>query len=385
MYQLFLFDALGDGKAQALRSTIEARVRELHLDPAAEFEFLSPGDLARLKIEAVRVGVLLTNSSAGQAFANEVKVLLDSPAVVIPAVLAVEDFHEKVPEVLRPTNALTLDKGDQDVEKLAGRVLELFGLLRKRRRLFISYKRTESSPAAQQLYHVLDERSYDVFLDTLSVQSGDDFQEQLWHRMSDADIVILLYTPSIHTNRWTREEVQKATGMKITVLQLIWPCMKRDPVTSGFEALYLCDDDFDRAHPGQLKAQKATEIAVLVEKLRARSQANRQAELIGTLRERAEKHSLTTAVQPARYVDVFKDETTFSRVIPTVGVPDSESFQTGTGALAPVLGKTPKQIVLLYESLTVAKAWRAHLDWLDGYLPVRTVKAVEVDQWLANL
>src|SRR5205823_1243043 len=113
-------------------------------------------DMARLKIDAVRVGVLFTNSAAGKAFANEVKVLLDSPAVVIPAVLSVEDFQDKVPEILRPTNGLTLDKGDPDVEKLAARVLELFGLLRKRRRLFISYKRTESSPAAQQLYHLLD-------------------------------------------------------------------------------------------------------------------------------------------------------------------------------------------------------------------------------------
>jgi hypothetical protein len=66
-----------------------------------------------------------------------------------------------------------------------------------------------------------------------------------------------------------------------------------------------------------------------------------------------------------------------------VGVPDSESFQLP--ALAPAGGVAPKQVVLLYDSLNVTAAWRAHLDWLQTYVPVKTVKVFEVDRWLDTL
>jgi hypothetical protein len=113
------------------------------------------------------------------------------------------------------------------------------GLLRKRRRLFISYKRTESAMVAQQLYHALDERGFDVFLDTLSVRPAEQFQEHLWHRMTDSDVVILLYTKSAHASGWVEQEIERANGMKITVVQLIWPGVSRDPTTLLFEPVYL--------------------------------------------------------------------------------------------------------------------------------------------------
>jgi hypothetical protein len=171
--------------------------------------------------------------------------------------------------------------------------------------------------------------------------------------------------------------------MKITVLQVIWPGVARDSSTEMFEALYLKAGDFDPQHPGELTAQKTVEICTLVESLRARSLANREAELIGTLLDRAAKHTLGTAIQTSRYVDVRCDEKKFTRVIPAVGVPDSETFQEG--ACAPVQGTAPSQIVLLYDSLNVATAWRTHLDWLHEFLPVKTVKAIEVDRWLSSL
>lgn len=382
MYQVMILDATGR-KGATLQATLEARVRDLNLDPIREFEFLGPGDLNRLRVDAGRVGVLFSDDAAGQGFASHAQALLDSPAVVIPVVSALEDFASKVPANLAATNGMKLDPADSGFEKVAALVLELLGLLRKRRRLFISYRRTESSGVAQQLYHSLDERSFDVFLDTLSVRAADEFQEQLWHRMADSDVVVLLYTQSIHSSGWVEKEIDRASGMKITVLQLVWPGVKRDPRTELFEPLYLQQDDFDPARPGELKAGKCASICTLVEGLRARSLANRQAELIGTLRDCAAKRRLTIAVQPTRFVDVYCDANSFARVIPAIGVPDSESFHAG--ALAPVDGNVPKQVVLLYDSLNVAKGWRTHLDWLHAYLPVKTIKSIEVDQWLATL
>jgi hypothetical protein len=384
MYQIAILDAIGD-KGAVLRSTLESRVKDLRLDPKLDFEFLTLGELGHLRTDSAKVGVLFSDNSEGQQLAPQVERLLDSTAILIPVVDSFDDFASKVPAALKASNGMRLDPGDPGLENVAGLVLELLGLLRKRRRLFISYKRTESSAVAQQLYHALDERSFDVFLDTLSVRAADLFQEQLWHRMADSDVVVLLYTASIHSSGWVEKEIERANGMKITVLQVIWPNVRREPKTSLFEPLYLDEDDFDTNSSGQLSPAKSVEICALVETLRARSLANRQAELIGTLRERAADHKLETTIQPNRCVDVRCNdkERTFTRVFPAVGIPDSETFHAD--ALTPSRGATPKQIVLLYDALNVAPHWKTHLDWLHQYLPVKTVKVFEVDRWLSGL
>jgi hypothetical protein len=382
MYQIAILDAMA-GQAVILGGTLQARFRDLGLDPSRDLEFLDENQLGLLRADCGRVGVLFSKGPDGQRFAAAVRTLLDSPAVVVPVVASLTGFKDMVPSELYSTNGMELDPADPDREKIAALVLELLGLLRKRRRLFISYKRTESAAVAQQLYHALDERTFDVFLDTLSVRPAEQFQEQLWHRMTDSDVVILLYTQSVHQSGWVEQEIERANGMKITVVQLIWPGVPRDPKTQLFEPLYLDFADFDPECPGRLTASKASSICTLVESLRASSLARREAELVGTLRDRAAKHQLTTAVQPIRHVDVHCSARNFARVIPSVGVPDSEAIHAC--ALAPVDGVQPGQIVLLYDSFNVTKTWTLHLDWLGGHLPVKTLKVFEVDTWLNNL
>ncbi|HYM76871.1 MAG TPA: toll/interleukin-1 receptor domain-containing protein [Candidatus Dormibacteraeota bacterium] len=382
MYQIAILDALGN-KAGVLRSTLESRLRDLKIVPETDAEFLDENNLHRLRTDCRRVGVLFSDGPAALQFAAQVQILLDSPAVVLPAVSSLTDFSSKVPPALQATNGLELDPVDANLEKVAGFVLELLGLLRKRRRLFISYKRSESAAVAQQLYHALDERSFDVFLDTLSVRPADDFQEQLWHRMTDSDVVILLYTQSVHRSGWVEKEIDRAIGMKISVLQLIWPGVARDRKTELFEPWYLNPADFGVTPGDRVVESEILKICSMVESLRASSLARREAELVGTLRDRAEKQQMTTSVQPSRFVDLHCDAGTFVRVIPSVGVPDSEGLQAC--ALAPVDGVHPKQVVLLYDSLNVTASWKAHLDWLSGYLPVRMLKVFELDPWLSTL
>jgi hypothetical protein len=383
MYQIAILNAMS-GKGSILRATVEARVRDLNLDPATDVEFLDAATLQKLDPDSARVGILFSDGASGTAFEDEVRTILDSPAVVIPVVDSTVGYPAKVPAALHSTNGFAIDPADTHLESVAGLVLEVLGLLRRRRRLFISYKRSESAAAAQQLYHALDSRSFDVFLDTLSVRAADQFQEQLWHRMADSDVVVLLYTASIHSSGWVSQEIERASGMKITVLQLIWPGVTRDPQTQLFEPLYLQPGDFDDpVHFGGLTSLKAAEVCALIESLRAKSNSRRQSELVGALREGAAKHGITTAVQPSRHIDVHLPAGGFARVVPAVGVPDSESFQAS--ALAPPGGAGPSEVVLLYDALNVTPAWREHLDWLTNHLPVKTVKLFEMEGWLAGL
>ena len=107
---------------------------------------------------------------------------------------------------------------DKRLDAITNLVLENLGLLRRTRRLFISYRRSNSSHEALQLRHELDARGYDVFLDTHSVPRGDDFQEVLWHRLADSDVVVMLDTPGFMTSRWTKEELAQAEAMTIGMI-----------------------------------------------------------------------------------------------------------------------------------------------------------------------
>ena len=52
---------------------------------------------------------------------------------------------------------------DADVARLVSIAFENLHLLRLERRLFISYRRAESTDVAIQLFEALDERGFDVF------------------------------------------------------------------------------------------------------------------------------------------------------------------------------------------------------------------------------
>ena len=381
-YQVAIFDAVGSNGA-VLEQTLRKRIADLGIDPT-QLQFLDEGTLRELDPKLPCVGVLFTNDERGRDFAHEVELVLGIGATVVPVIDAVENFPPKVPDALRPINALQVGPQDPEREAVAALILELLGLMRSHRRLFISYRRTESATAALQLHGRLDARSFDVFLDTLSVRPADRFQETLWHRMADADLVVLLYTQSVLESGWVAEELDRASGMGITVLQVIWPEVKRDRRTELLEPRYLKTEQFEDEACTRLEPAALDDLAVEVERLRARALAAREALLVGNLCDLARLSGLEPTVQPTRYVDLrcLNDGAT-TRVIPALGVPDALAVQQC--ALLPEMAIKPSSVVLLYDALSVAKSWLEHLTWLDGYLPVKTVKTENLTTWLPTI
>jgi len=64
-----------------------------------------------------------------------------------------------------------------DINSVVNHILEGFDLLRRKRRIFISYKRSETTVIAWQLYQYFESRNFDVFLDTHTVTRGYEFQK----------------------------------------------------------------------------------------------------------------------------------------------------------------------------------------------------------------
>jgi hypothetical protein len=151
--------------------------------------------------------------------------LIEDDALILPIVPDINSFLKCVPKELANINGIELTK-EQEIDKLVSSILEGLSLLRLSRRLFISYKRDESSRVAIQLYEQLEKAGFDVFLDTHSIRPGEEFQNELWHRLADTDVVVLLNTPNFLKSQWTTEELAKANSMSIGIVQLIWPTHK---------------------------------------------------------------------------------------------------------------------------------------------------------------
>jgi hypothetical protein len=118
-------------------------------------------------------------------------------------------------DTIRHVNVLELGPGGAGIGRVATLVLETFRLLRRERRLFISYRRVDAQPLAERLYDALDARGFDVFIDVRSVPPAVDFQSELWHRMSDSDWAFRLVQE--RGNRHKQEAISESQTCGATV------------------------------------------------------------------------------------------------------------------------------------------------------------------------
>jgi hypothetical protein len=91
------------------------------------------------------------------------------------------------------------------------------------RRLFLSYRRLETSSVALQLREHLSRRAFDVFLDRFSVPPADDFQRRIDIELSDKAFVLLLESRSAVGSPWVQHEVAYALSHGISLLALCMP------------------------------------------------------------------------------------------------------------------------------------------------------------------
>lgn len=304
------------------------------------------------------------------------KELLLASAPVIPTVTAEADFGRQIPGYLQPTNGLMRRDDDPDMTELAAALLECVGLLRRQRRVFVSYRRIESRAAALQLHDLLAARGFDVFLDTHNIRPGDPFQDVLWHRLVDSDVMVMLDTPGYFDSRWTRQEIGRARAKDIQVLRVIWPEHKPNKLTDLAETVYLNADELE-GPDGPITAAVAEMIVLHVERLRSRSIAARYMSITGKLRADVEKIGASVegvGAHRAIAVRLLDDRKIWA--YPIVGVPTAEILNdVADKARRADQREVP---VLVYDHVGIREAWSAHLQWLDGQ--IRAVRAIKVSE-----
>jgi TIR domain len=320
--------------------------------------------------------------------------LLTDGALVIPVVADTKRFGILVPPQIAHLNGISFPDCGAELERLSARVLEGFGLLRERRRLFISYRRVETSGVAAQLYEALDAGGFDVFLDTHGVLlPGEPFQDILWHRLADTDVALVLDSPGFLASRWTEEELARANTSNIQILQVLWP-NQMEGATAAFSIFHpLSLGDFNGAETlgpaARLLDSCVGAIVDSVEGLRARAIGARQAFLVREFVIEARKAGLTVHTTLERTLVVSAPSGDKVLVQPAIGVPDAQRYETleqlhrrevSTGRAY----SCPP--VLLYDQTGIRNRWLKHLDWLNDNLTcVRSISLMDAKSWLSNL
>ncbi len=315
---------------------------------------------------------------------NEIKRLIEDRTMILPVYFTEKKFEDQIPKCLHQQNGMLYE--EEKDNKIVNLILEAFSLLRSSRKIFISYKRSESSSVAIQLYEALEKNNFNVFLDTHSILPGKLFQDELWHRMTDCDAIIVLNTPGFLSSEWCKEEIAEANSKQIGIIQLVWPNHTLEKMAELCVPINLKDSDFDNNIPNNSNKSKLTDkfimkLTEIVESTRARNLAARQDSLITEFLNLAKKHHRIMHIQPERYISEKTDDV--HRIfIPTIGIPQSFDCNRSEKYINEILKKEVDNIYLIYDDFRIKDKWLEHLDWLNQYLSVKTLKKQDFYKWL---
>ncbi len=336
------------------------------------------------------IALYFGKKDSANASANSIRFLLDNNIPIIPIYEQGCDFNEVTPVTLANYNGFAIC-GD-NISLITSIILEEFRLFRKTRKIFISYRRSDSSEVAIQLFEALERCNYDVFLDTHSIRTGDDFQKELFHRMTDCDVIVMLNTKGFMDSPWCKAEKLEASYKKIGIIQLVWPDSYINRNDELYEALYLAKSNF--RNDRKLKNNCVNRTIEAIESIRARSLVARQKELRDFFMYKAGLLGLNFSIQrdlkfnhisyrfDASYIIQHLQNFKLRVFIPAVCIPTSYDYHYFNELLSLDL----EEVYILYENSRIRKEWINHLSWLNNNLniKVKTLKKGEIYTWLRD-
>ena len=314
------------------------------------------------------------------------KVVVDA-ALVLPIVQgSLDSFNQCVPEIISTYNGLAVSEQDKDVkvEKVANNILEAFSLLRKNRRVFISYKRDESTSVAIQLYEALERSGFDVFLDTHNIRPSEPFQDELWHRMADSDVVVLLNTSNFLGSKWTTKELATANKLLLGMVVVSWPehSIKHHKDAEISFPIELKANDFNNKNE-RLNSNVVDEIIKNVESIRARTLAARRDNLISNFMKMAKSKGCNPQLDSYKIISMTKNDEEIV-LVPAVGIPNSLNYESSSIFIEEIRNKKYEHVYILFDETCIRDYWLKHLKWLDSSLAVETLSILRVQKWLTN-
>lgn len=357
LYEIALFGEPSKAHLKEFKSEVKKALDEFRLEIGVHVSVQE--NPASFKPSQRTCAVALYFGHAGGS-RDDLKGRIDvSEMTVLPVASTALAVGTEIPKPLQALNCLFLDQ--HGMQRVVTATLECLGLLRTQRKLFLSYRRSEATKVALQLFSELSARGYEIFLDTHNLPPADDFQETLWHRLCDVDVMVMLETKTYFASRWTTEEFGKALAKNIGVLRIQWPDATPNIHTGTSSRVELIKHDFSFAK--RLTPLAIARIADQLERFRSMSLAVRRLAIASHLQEQVERiggkilgigpHFSTTVLLPGNRTITIH---------PVLGVPDATSAQE---SIQRAVSGAP---AVLFDHVGIRRSWMDHLDWLGRNL-----------------
>ena len=380
-YQICLLGDV-DTIADQVQEYVVKQVNDLGLDQD-HIVFLDESSVASRERKAPCAAIFFGYSGANTNPHEELDPLVEDSLLIVPIVDDLEKYASLTPKNLKEYNGRQNPDGYQQA---CLRVLEHFRLLRSERRLFISYKRKDTSAIAHQLYDAFDQSGYDVFLDTRSVRGGEIFQDVLWHRMADSDVVVLLDSPNFRDSQWTEMEYARALSSDIHIQHLLWPGVQSQSDSALDEFLPLTEADFQSAKTegpeALLDLETINDIVASTEHSRARALAARNMALIDGFCDLARETGHSADLQAGLSIKLTANGRRIS-VVPMVGVPTASRLHDIVNRA--IIDDPGAEVWALYDHLGILERVVDHLDWLNDNLPLTALRKAHCRQAIERL
>lgn len=281
---------------------------------------------------------------------------------VLPIVQDVNEFSVCVPDTLRTINAFVL-KDRKSVPKLKNRILSWFGLLDNTRKVFISYKRSDTTALAHQLFDTLIKKGYIPFLDSYSLEPGVDFQEYLMNEISDADMFIMLNSSNYDQSDYTKAELVAASRLGIGILQVVFPDSKTFEEARISSILKLTDQ---LPQDNKYEQKTVDDIIYNMERFRAQGFRTKRRILVDGLKSKYDGKNIVTLEDGS--ISVMDSVTVY---YPITHVPTSEDLELAYHSMSKLSLPDGAVKKICYYGIHCRGDKRNHMNWLNTFnLPV---------------
>jgi len=107
-----------------------------------------------------------------------------------------------------------------DIDEVIPYVFGLIGISEEDQRIFISYRRDDTTVFAEQLFDRLHHEGFDVFLDRFSINPSVNFQNRLYQELADKAMIVFLESPTFLSSPWIQLEIAFAKKYRLGLLAL---------------------------------------------------------------------------------------------------------------------------------------------------------------------
>ena len=206
--------------------------------------------------------------------------------------------------------------------------------------------------------------------------------------MTDCDVVLMLNSKGFLESKWCKYELEKAHLKRIGIVHLIWPDNDFQDFAQLAHSIKLANSDFDSCiitnlKSDRLKKNSVSHIINEVESVRARNLAARQDALITEFTQAANDNKVEVNLQFSRYITENLSNGNRRVYIPTIGVPQSINCFNSERLIKKIEKGEVDSIHLIYDEMSIRDHWLEHLDWLNNYLKVQTIKKLNFNKWFS--